>query len=180
MANVNVRYIVSNVDEAIPFYERLGFKVAMHPAPGFARLTRGDLSLLLNQPAAGGAGQSSNAGEQPSPGGWNRFQLEVDDLDAMMAEMRAAGSAVRTDIVQGNGGRSPGVTRITYPRPPAAKPPKPLSSPSGSGQLTLSAAAASSRRKTSVWPGPPRPCPSAPSSSSRRPWGAVTSRSARS
>jgi predicted enzyme related to lactoylglutathione lyase len=103
--STNVRYIVSNVDEAIPFYERLGFNVDIHPAPGFARLVRGDLALLLNQPAAGGAGQASNDGQQPQPGGWNRFQLEVTDLDATMRQLKEAGCAVRTDIVQGNGGR---------------------------------------------------------------------------
>ena len=105
MSKVNVRYIVSSVDEAIPFYERLGFTVDIHPAPGFARLALGDLNLLLNQPAAGGAGQASSAGEQPAPGGWNRFQLEVADIDAVVAGLKQAGCAIRTDIVQGNGGR---------------------------------------------------------------------------
>jgi predicted enzyme related to lactoylglutathione lyase len=103
--SINIRYIVSNVDEAIPFYERLGFAVDMHPAPGFARLLRGDLALLLNQAGAGGAGQSSDSGEQPQPGGWNRFQLEVSDLDSTVRELKDNGVAMRTDIVQGNGGR---------------------------------------------------------------------------
>lgn len=102
----NVRYIVKNVDEVIPFYEQLGFTVDMHPAPPFARLVRGDLALLLNTPGGGGgAGQSSDAGEAPAPGGWNRFQIEVDDLDGMMHSLKDAGVRVRTDIVQGNGGR---------------------------------------------------------------------------
>jgi catechol 2,3-dioxygenase-like lactoylglutathione lyase family enzyme len=105
MTTVNVRYIVSNVDEAIPFYERLGFEVKMHPAPPFAILALGDLNLLLNQPGAGGAGQSSDAGQQPQPGGWNRFQIEVSDLKAKMKELKAAGCTVRTDIVQGSGGK---------------------------------------------------------------------------
>ena len=105
MAGINVRYIVSNVDAAIPFYERLGFEVKMHPAPPFASLARDGLNLFLNQPGAGGAGQSSDGGQQPQPGGWNRFQIEVGDLDATMRELKAAGCAVRTDIVQGNGGR---------------------------------------------------------------------------
>jgi predicted enzyme related to lactoylglutathione lyase len=105
MSKINVRYIVNNVDEAIPFYERLGFKVEMHPAPPFAALSLDDLTLYLNQPGAGGAGQSSNAGQQPQPGGWNRFQIEVADLDAKMRELREAGCTVRTDIVQGNGGK---------------------------------------------------------------------------
>ena len=105
MSTVSVRYIVSSVDDAIPFYEQLGFVVEIHPAPGFARLTRGDLSLLLNQPAAGGAGQASGAGEVPQPGGWNRFQMEPDDLDATVNALRNAGFHIRTDILQGNGGR---------------------------------------------------------------------------
>ena len=45
---VSVRYIVTDVDAAIAFYtESLGFQVVMHPAPGFAALTRDDLRLLL-------------------------------------------------------------------------------------------------------------------------------------
>jgi catechol 2,3-dioxygenase-like lactoylglutathione lyase family enzyme len=98
---VSFRYIVSNVDEAIPFYTtHLGFKVEMHPAPGFASLSRGDLRLLLNQPGAGGAGQNS-----PEPGGWNRFQVEVEDLESTVANMKSAGVRLRSEIVTGNGGK---------------------------------------------------------------------------
>src|SRR5439155_11615868 len=58
MSKVSVRYIVADVDAAIPFYTRmLGFQVDLHPGPGFARLSKGDLFLLLNRPGAGGAGQ---------------------------------------------------------------------------------------------------------------------------
>lgn len=96
MAGVNVRYIVDNVGAAIPFYtEMLGFKVDMHPAPGFAMLSKGDLKLLLNQPGAGGAGQAMTSGQQPAPGGWNRFQLEFEDLAAMVEKLKAAGPAQR-------------------------------------------------------------------------------------
>ena len=103
---VAVRYIVDDVDRAIDFYtNRLGFEVEMHPAPGFARLRRGDLALMLNTPGAGGAGQSSSAGATPAPGGWARFQIEVGDIEATMSEIKAAGVSVRTDVVQGNGGR---------------------------------------------------------------------------
>jgi catechol 2,3-dioxygenase-like lactoylglutathione lyase family enzyme len=56
MDKVSVRYIVVDVDAAIPFYtELLGFQVDMHPAPGFASLSKGNLQLLLNQPGVGGA-----------------------------------------------------------------------------------------------------------------------------
>ena len=101
MSKVSVRYIVADVDEAIPFYtEQLGFKVDMHPAPGFASLSRGDLTLLLNRPGAGGAGQN-----MPEPGGWNRFQIEVDDLDALIEKLKSAGPKLRSEIITGNGGR---------------------------------------------------------------------------
>lgn len=106
MGNVSVRYIVSDVDAAIPFYtEMLGFRVEMHPAPGFASLSRGDLRLLLNRPGAGGAGQSMPDGQAPVPGGWNRIQLEVQDLAATYADLRARGCRFRGEIVVGNGGK---------------------------------------------------------------------------
>lgn len=100
---VSVRYIVDDVDAAIEFYrDRLGFEVNMRPAPGFARLSRGDLVLLLNAPGAGGAGR---AGGDPQPGGWNRFQIETDDLDVLVTDLQAAGAPFRGDLVQGRGGR---------------------------------------------------------------------------
>ncbi len=73
---VHVRYIVNDVDAAIAFYTTaLGFKVDMHPAPGFARISRGDLRLLLNRPGAGGAGQPMPGGQQPVPGGSEALEL---------------------------------------------------------------------------------------------------------
>jgi catechol 2,3-dioxygenase-like lactoylglutathione lyase family enzyme len=105
MSTVSVRYITDDVDAAIAFYvERLGFNVAMRPGPGFAMLSRGDLRLLLNQPGAGGAGQSMPDGRTPEPGGWNRIQLEVADLEREVEALRAAGTSFRGDIVTGRGG----------------------------------------------------------------------------
>lgn len=106
MSKVNVRYIVNDVDAAISFYtDMLGFKVEMHPAPGFASLSRGDLQLLLNRPGAGGAGQAMPEGQRPTPGGWNRVQLEVEDLEAMVQKLKGAGARFRNEIVTGNGGK---------------------------------------------------------------------------
>jgi catechol 2,3-dioxygenase-like lactoylglutathione lyase family enzyme len=103
---VTVRYIVHDVDAAIAFYTgALGFKVEMHPAPGFAAVSRGDLHLLLNQPGAGGAGQSMPDGRIPGPGGWNRIQIEVDDLTGAVERLKAAGHRFRNEIVSGNGGK---------------------------------------------------------------------------
>jgi catechol 2,3-dioxygenase-like lactoylglutathione lyase family enzyme len=107
MATVGVRYIVEDVDAAIAFYrDQLGFAEVMHPAPTFAMLSRGDLRLALSAPSgAGGGGQPMPDGRIPAPGGWNRFMLEVEDLEAMVAGLREAGVRFRNEIVTGVGGK---------------------------------------------------------------------------
>ena len=103
----SVRYIVNDVDEAIGFYtEMLGFQVVMHPAPEFAILARGNLQLLLSRPSGrGGGGQGMPDGSVQVPGGWNRFQVEVDDLEATVAELGRKGAGFRNEIVKGVGGK---------------------------------------------------------------------------
>ncbi len=107
MATVSVRYIVHDVDAAIAFYcQQHGFDEMMHPAPTFAMLTRGDLRLALSAPSgAGGGGQAMPDGTRPSPGGWNRLMLEVDDLDGTVELLRKSGARFRNDIVTGFGGK---------------------------------------------------------------------------
>ena len=106
MQTVNVRYIVHDVDEAIAFYcDHLGFALERHPARGFAMLHHGGLGLLLNAPGAGGAGSARIDGSGPRPGGWNRFQRPVADLDDVVAQLQDAGVAVPSGIVSGTGGR---------------------------------------------------------------------------
>jgi catechol 2,3-dioxygenase-like lactoylglutathione lyase family enzyme len=106
MGKVNVRYIVDDVDRAIPFYaDILGFKLDMHPAVGFASMSRGDLQLLLNRPGAGCAGQTTPDGKSPVPGGWNRIQIEVEDLAATVEKLKKTGARFRNEIVTGNGGK---------------------------------------------------------------------------
>ena len=107
MATVSVRYIVDDVDAAVAFYTaHLGFKAQMKPAPGFAMLSRGALRLLLSTPGGGGgAGETMPDGRRPAPGGWNRVQLEVEDLAQVVAALRAAGARFRNDIVVGRGGK---------------------------------------------------------------------------
>src|SRR6201986_4497369 len=107
MAKVSVRYIVDDVDAAIEFYCReLGFREDMHPAPSFAMLSRDDLRLVLSAPGGGpGGGQAMPDGTSPQPGGWNRFQLEVDDLEGMVSRLREHGARFRNDMVTGVGGK---------------------------------------------------------------------------
>lgn len=107
MATVSVRYIVNDVDAAIAFYcDNLGFTEVMHPAPAFAMLARGDLRLVLSAPGGGpGGGQAMADGTVPTPGGWNRFSIEVPDLAVTVRELRGNGVRFRNEIVDGVGGR---------------------------------------------------------------------------
>ena len=123
MSPATVRYFVHSVDDAVEFYcDRLGFEVAVPRAPGFAGLTNGDLRLLLHEPGAGGAGI---AGGSPSPGGWNRFQVAVNDLDGSVRRLAEEGVVFRGEVVSGPGGRqilvedpSGNVVEIFEPAPP--------------------------------------------------------------
>ncbi len=108
MSTVSVRYIVHDVEQAAGFYNRhLGFSIDMHPNPVFAMLSRGDLRLVLVSPVPadhpGGGSRPLADGTPQQPGGWNRFMLEVPDLDAAVATLRRDGVRFRTDIVTGVG-----------------------------------------------------------------------------
>lgn len=107
MAPVSVRYIVDDVDAAIRFYtDHLDFAVSMRPGPGFAVLVRGDLRLLLSAVGGpGGAAQAMPDGRRPEPGGWNRIQLEVEDLPAKVEALKRVGAHFRNEIVSGMGGK---------------------------------------------------------------------------
>jgi len=69
-------------------------------------LSREDLRLVLSAPGGGpGGGQAMPDGTVPQPGGWNRFQLEVDDIESLVARMRERGVRFRNEIVTGVGGK---------------------------------------------------------------------------
>lgn len=107
MATVSVRYIVNDIDQAIDFYcNTLGFSEIMHPNASFAMLCHGDLRLVLSVPGGGPrGGQAMPDGTVPAPGGWNRFSIEVDDLDSLVGRLRSRGASFRNEIVTGVGGK---------------------------------------------------------------------------
>jgi catechol 2,3-dioxygenase-like lactoylglutathione lyase family enzyme len=110
MSTASVRYIVRDVDEAIAFYrEQLGFEVTMHPDPAFAMLERDGLRLIVVSPVGadhrGGGSRPMPDGRVQEPGGWNRFMLEVEDLEQTVAMLRGRGASFRNEIVTGVGSR---------------------------------------------------------------------------
>jgi catechol 2,3-dioxygenase-like lactoylglutathione lyase family enzyme len=104
MEQVNVRYMVDDVEASIAFYVDLfGFTLLSNQAPAFADVTRGNLRLLLSGPRSSAARRMPD-GRQPTPGGWNRIHFVVDDLASEVERLRAAGVTFRNDIIKGPGG----------------------------------------------------------------------------
>jgi len=100
-----IRYFVTDVDRAVAFYSKhLDFTVQQQFGPNMAILRRGDLTLWLAGPNAS-ASRPMPDGRRPEAGGWNRFVLEVADLAATVARLKAAGVAFRNEIVSGPGGQ---------------------------------------------------------------------------
>jgi len=101
---VNVRYMVEDVNTAIEFYtQHLGFKLGTNASPAFADVTRGNLRLLLSGRRSS-AGRPMPDGTLPFPGGWNRIELVVDDLASEVARLKTKGLHFRNDIISGPGG----------------------------------------------------------------------------
>src|SRR5262245_38870602 len=95
----SVRYMIDDVDAAIAFYtNHLGFRVELNASPAFASVVRGNLRLLLSGPKSSGH-QPLPDGTKPVPGGWNRILLEVSDINAETARLRAAGVKFRREEI---------------------------------------------------------------------------------
>ena len=101
---VNVRYMVDDVDKSIEFYTKyLGFKTGINSSPAFADVSKGNLRLLLSGKKSS-AGRPMPDGVVPGPGGWNRIELVVDDLPSEVEKLKAQGLHFRNEIVTGPGG----------------------------------------------------------------------------
>jgi catechol 2,3-dioxygenase-like lactoylglutathione lyase family enzyme len=100
-----VRYFVADVSTAVAFYvDALGFRLVQQFGPAMAIVERDDLTLWLAGPGAS-ASRPMPDGAVPAPGGWNRFVLPVDDIDATVAALRERGVRFRNEVVTGPGGR---------------------------------------------------------------------------
>jgi catechol 2,3-dioxygenase-like lactoylglutathione lyase family enzyme len=101
---VNLRYMVKDVESSIQFYTQyLGFTLLNNFAPAFADLVKGNLRLLLSG-STSSAGRNMPDGATPTPGGWNRFQVIVSDINIEVAKLNAQGLKFRNEIVKGPGG----------------------------------------------------------------------------
>ena len=101
----HVRYMVSDVGEAVDFYTKhFGFEAVGPSSPAFAAVTRGTLRLLLSGPQSS-AGRAMPDGVQPGPGGWNRIHFIVEDIGAEVERLRSAGLTFRNEILSGPGGQ---------------------------------------------------------------------------
>jgi catechol 2,3-dioxygenase-like lactoylglutathione lyase family enzyme len=102
---VSVRYLVDDVEASIDFYTtNFGFTVLTSAVPAFADVVRGNLRLLLSGPKSSAARPMPD-GRQPEAGGWNRIHLIVDDIDAEVERLRAAGVPFRNEVISGPGGK---------------------------------------------------------------------------
>jgi catechol 2,3-dioxygenase-like lactoylglutathione lyase family enzyme len=120
---VNVRYMVHDVDAAVDFYTKhFGFTVGTHAAPAFADVFRGNLRILLSGPSSS-AGRPMPDGTKPGPGGWNRVEFVVDDIEAEVERLRAEGVPFRNDIITGPGGKAD-PARGSLRQPDRAVPPR--------------------------------------------------------
>ena len=99
-----VRYLVNDVDASIAFYSALGFVLADRWGPPFAVMKLDDLTLWISGPGTSAAKVLPN-GSEPRPGGWNRFVIEVPNIDAAVNELAAKGGRFRSEPIQGPGGR---------------------------------------------------------------------------
>jgi len=98
------RYLVDDVDAAVAFYvDRLGFAVREDWGPVVV-VTRGDVELWISGPECSAA-REYPGGVHPHGGGWNRFVVHVDDLDASLADLTAAGVPTRDEILESPAGR---------------------------------------------------------------------------
>src|SRR5262245_57400473 len=98
-----VRYMIDDVAAATFYTTHFGFTVETEALPAVAAITRGPLRLFLSGPASSGR-RSMPDGRQPVPGGWNRIQIPVSDLEREVDRLRAVGIRFLNDIITGVGG----------------------------------------------------------------------------
>jgi catechol 2,3-dioxygenase-like lactoylglutathione lyase family enzyme len=100
-----IRYMVTDVEASIEFYTKhLTFSLVEKMGPAFAIIKKDDLHIWLSGPQSSAARPMPD-GQTPRAGGWNRFVIEVTDIEGLVAAMKNAGISFRNEIISGPGGK---------------------------------------------------------------------------
>jgi predicted enzyme related to lactoylglutathione lyase len=100
---IRLRYIVNSVDEAVEFYtSNLDFRLEEQFGPAVAILERDGVQLIVSGPKSS-AGRPMPDGTKPSPGGWSRFQIVVDDIESEVSRLRQNGVEFKGDMIEVGG-----------------------------------------------------------------------------
>ncbi len=100
-----VRHQVKNVLRSVEFYtNNLGFKLDQQVLPDFARVSLGELKLILSGSGASGSRPMPD-GTQQEPGGWNRIVLQVRDLPSLIEKLKERRILFRNKMETGPGGK---------------------------------------------------------------------------
>jgi catechol 2,3-dioxygenase-like lactoylglutathione lyase family enzyme len=99
-----VRYIVNDVDQSLPFYRAIGFRLADRWGPPFAVIKGHGLSVWLSGPGTS-ARKRLKSGQVPEPGGWNRLVIPVKDMAATVAKLEGLSVKFRAKPINGPGGQ---------------------------------------------------------------------------
>lgn len=99
-----IRYMVRDVDVALASTRHSASRWRIAGGPPFAIVECGDLQLWLSGPGTSAAKPMPD-GAKPEPGGWNRIVIGVDDIDATVARLKAAGTQFRNEPISGPGGK---------------------------------------------------------------------------
>ena len=100
-----IRYLVKDLESSIEFYTKhLGFEVIEKMGSAFAIVKKDDLRLWLSGPETSAARPMPD-GSIPQSGGWNRFVVEVANIESLVSVMKDAGISFRNEIISGPGGK---------------------------------------------------------------------------
>ncbi len=100
---IRIRYIVDDVDKAVEFYtSNLDFRLEQQFGPAIAILERDGVQLLVSGPKASASWPMPD-GSKPIPGGWNRFQIVVDDIESVVSRLKKNGVQFKNDIINNQG-----------------------------------------------------------------------------
>ncbi len=100
---IRIRYIVNDVEEAVKFYvSNFNFRLDQQFGPAIAILERDGVYLLVSGPVAS-ASRPMPDGSIPSPGGWARFQIVVEDIEQVVSKLKENGVEFKNDIFENQG-----------------------------------------------------------------------------